>query len=175
MRRIKQTGGTHFSRFISIVLTWDVSRNICVIDLSAMLCSQCLCQNTWEQAQCWVFSSVHVLHWLPLKLYNGCTWCNASVTGGCQSCARSQLCVLWKEEEGVSLWCRKERGWTWALLCMFGEYLKRQVRSWQKAEQSMCLCWQQSQGGFDIFWGFTTLVRLDNKNLKMFEILGLCT
>lgn len=64
------------------------------------------------------------------------------------SCMQAVVCF----GEGKREWAgevKGKRGWIWALSFMFWEYLRRQVRSWQETEQSMCLWWQQSQGGFN--------------------------
>lgn len=57
-------------------------------------------------------------------------------------------CEVWRRggEEGACWWCQS---WEGLDLGVFREYLRRQVRSWQETEQSMCVCWQRSLGGFN--------------------------
>lgn len=66
--------------------------------------------------------------------------CASKQAAVCRQAAR-QRCILGRREWSADV--RDKGGWIGALQCLFWEYLRRQVRSWQEKEQSMCLCWQQ--------------------------------
>lgn len=66
--------------------------------------------------------------------------CASKQAAVCRQAGR-QRCILGRREWSADV--RDKGGWIGALQCLFWEYLRRQVRSWQEKEQSMCLCWQQ--------------------------------